>query len=135
MKNIDEHPEVVHFFEREIGLHILHRILLASQIVITQFCSGGIRQVCRFLEFSGLNQFVASSYGTQQQDISTIEEKMGDFDKELDKIYADCKAGKLLCGECKQISCNKMTEFMQNLEEGIEKARKNIDKLKFVKFN
>jgi len=55
-------------------------------------------------------------------------------DKELQKIHKNCKAGKLLCGEDKQNCCKLMTKFMKTLEKNIEKARKNIDKLKFVSF-
>jgi tryptophanyl-tRNA synthetase len=55
-------------------------------------------------------------------------------DKELNKIYEDCKAGKMLCGECKEISCKAMEKFMNDFNKGIEKARKGVDKLKFIKF-
>ncbi|MBN1503398.1 tryptophan--tRNA ligase [Candidatus Woesearchaeota archaeon] len=54
-------------------------------------------------------------------------------DKKLKDIYERCKAGTLLCGEDKENACKKMTEFMNNLEKGIRQARKNIDKLRFVK--
>ncbi len=56
-------------------------------------------------------------------------------DKELQDIYDRCKKGDLLCGECKDIACQKMEEFMTHLEKGIEKARKQVDKLNFVKFS
>ncbi len=55
-------------------------------------------------------------------------------DKELKKIYDDCKAGKLLCGECKKNACKKMTEFMKKLEKNIKSAKKKVNKLNFVKF-
>ncbi|MBU2560860.1 MAG: tryptophan--tRNA ligase [Nanoarchaeota archaeon] len=55
-------------------------------------------------------------------------------DKELQDIYKKCKSGTLLCGECKDIACSKMERFMQDFEKGIEKARKQVDKLNFVKF-
>jgi tryptophanyl-tRNA synthetase len=55
-------------------------------------------------------------------------------DAELQKIMDECKSGRILCGECKEIACKKMEEFMKSFEEGINKARKNIDKLNFVKF-
>ncbi|MBU0758659.1 MAG: tryptophan--tRNA ligase [Nanoarchaeota archaeon] len=54
-------------------------------------------------------------------------------DDELDSIYKRCKAGTLLCGEDKEYACKKMTDFMENLEKGIDDARKNIDKLRFIK--
>ena len=55
-------------------------------------------------------------------------------DKELQKIMDDCKAGTLLCGDCKNIACDRMEKFMKGLNTGIEKARKQVDRLNFVKF-
>ncbi|MBW2992186.1 tryptophan--tRNA ligase [Candidatus Woesearchaeota archaeon] len=55
-------------------------------------------------------------------------------DKALQRIYDNCKAGKLLCGEDKQNCCKLMAEFMKKFEEGVKKAKKDVDKLKFVKF-
>jgi tryptophanyl-tRNA synthetase len=56
-------------------------------------------------------------------------------DKELQKIYDDCKAGTLMCGDCKNIACERMEAFMKDFEAGIAKAKKQIDKLNFVKFS
>ncbi|MEA2036866.1 MAG: tryptophan--tRNA ligase [Nanoarchaeota archaeon] len=55
-------------------------------------------------------------------------------DKELQKIYDDCKSGKLMCGDDKKHCCDLMTKFMNDLTENIEKARKNIDRLNFISF-
>jgi tryptophanyl-tRNA synthetase len=55
-------------------------------------------------------------------------------DKELQEVYDDCKAGKLICGDDKKHCCQLMTKFMNNLNKDIEKARNNIDKVNFVKF-
>lgn len=55
-------------------------------------------------------------------------------DKELQKIYDDCKAGKLTCGDDKKHCCDLMEKFMKDFEKGIETARNNVDKLNFVKF-
>ncbi len=55
-------------------------------------------------------------------------------DKELEKIYKNCKAGKLLCGEDKQNCCKLMAEFMQDFTKKAENARKIIGKLKFITF-
>ena len=55
-------------------------------------------------------------------------------DDELQKVYDDCKSGKLNCGEDKQNACKKMTVFMEKLEKNINSAKKNINKLNFVKF-
>ena len=55
-------------------------------------------------------------------------------DKKLQKVYDDCKAGKLLCGEDKQNCVGLMAKFMEELTTNIEKARKNIDKINLVTF-
>jgi len=53
-------------------------------------------------------------------------------DKELEKIYKNCKSGKLLCGEDKQNCCKLMTKFMDDFTKKTEKAKKSISRLKFV---
>jgi tryptophanyl-tRNA synthetase len=55
-------------------------------------------------------------------------------DKELQKVYEDCKAGKLTCGECKKNCCGLMTKFMSDFNKKRENVKKNIDKLKFIEF-
>jgi tryptophanyl-tRNA synthetase len=55
-------------------------------------------------------------------------------DKKLQKIYDDCKAGKLLCGEDKKKCYELMEKFMKDFEAKVQKARKGVDKLKFIKF-
>lgn len=56
-------------------------------------------------------------------------------DKELKERYDLCKSGKILCGECKGYACEKMTNFMTQLEKDIEKNRSKVDKLNFVEFS
>jgi tryptophanyl-tRNA synthetase len=55
-------------------------------------------------------------------------------DAELQQIYEDYKSGKMTSGEIKDIACQKMEAFMNEFNTNVEKARKNIDKLKFIKF-
>lgn len=55
-------------------------------------------------------------------------------DKELNKIYDEYKSGKMITSELKLIACDKMTRFMKEFTTNLEKARKQVDKLKFVKF-
>ena len=54
-------------------------------------------------------------------------------DEELARIHDAYKAGKMTSGELKEIACEKITGFMQDLEQGIKKARKSIGQLKFIK--
>lgn len=55
-------------------------------------------------------------------------------DNELDRIYQDCKAGKLLCKEDKQHACELMTKFLERLTDKIKKAKEKVPDLKFIKF-
>ena len=73
-QSIDADPELVEFFESEVGIAFLHRLILASHFVITLVGPSGTRVVCQFLELAGLDQFVASSYGSQQAVSVAMEE-------------------------------------------------------------
>ncbi len=64
------------FYASEEGVAWLHRQVLAAHLVITLLAGAGIRQVCTFLELSGLSAFVASSYGSQQKLNAALEEAM-----------------------------------------------------------
>jgi len=55
-------------------------------------------------------------------------------DKELERIYKDCKSGDLLCGEDKEHACHLMEEFMQSFKRRLIKAKKMVPKLNFVEF-
>jgi len=72
--SIDAAPEVVAFFESPCGTAFLHRLVLAAHFVMTLLGPCGIRLVCVFLELTGLDQFVAASYGSQQK-VSVAMEK------------------------------------------------------------
>ena len=61
-----------------------------------------------------------------------MKQHLIDDDDELNNIYKEYKSGKMTSGELKEIACEKMTEFMNNLQKNIKKARKDINKLKFV---
>lgn len=57
-----------------------------------------------------------------------------DDDTELKKIHDDYSSGKMTSGEIKQLACEKLAKFMGKFEKDVQKARKGIDKLNFVKF-
>ena len=80
--SIDAAPEVVAFFESPAGTAFLHRLVLGAQFVITQVGPCGIRLVCQYLELTGLDKFVASSYGAQQKVSVQMEQALVEFDKE-----------------------------------------------------
>ena len=80
--SIDADSEVVAFFESPGGVAFLHRLVLAAHFVITQLGPCGIRLVCLFLELSGVERFVAASYGCHQKVSMAIEEATVEFDQE-----------------------------------------------------
>lgn len=49
-------------------------------------------------------------------------------DKKLKKIEEDYRSGKLLTGELKQITIDKINEFLANHQKAREKAKKDLDK-------
>ena len=64
---LDVCPHVADFFQSSPGLAFLHRIVIAFHLVCVELGACGIRLVCLFLNLTGLNRFVAASYGAQQQ--------------------------------------------------------------------
>jgi hypothetical protein len=80
-KEIEAEPEVVAFLESPVGQAFLHRLVLAAHLVITLVGPGGIRLVCLFLELTGLNQFVATSYGPHWQVSVALEQAIDEFDQ------------------------------------------------------
>jgi hypothetical protein len=73
---LDICPHVAEFFQSGPGLAFLHRIVIAFHLVCVEVGACGIRLVCLFLHLTGLNRFVASSYGAQQQVNFHIEHAM-----------------------------------------------------------
>jgi uncharacterized protein YukE len=76
---IDADPALVAFFESSVGTAFLHRLVLAAHLVMTLVGPCGIRLVCLFLELSGLDHFVAASYGPQQQVSTALEQAVVEF--------------------------------------------------------
>ena len=63
-----------------------------------------------------------------------LKQHLIEDDKELNKIYNAYKSGKMTSGEIKQITIEKMEKFMNKFIKDMEKARKQVKSLKFVKF-
>ncbi|MBI4672059.1 MAG: hypothetical protein HY741_10395 [Chloroflexi bacterium] len=76
---IDADPDLVAFFESSVGVAFLQRLILAAHLVMTLMGPCGIRLVCLFLELTGLDHFVAASYGSQQQVSTTLEKAVVEF--------------------------------------------------------
>src|SRR5215471_8758248 len=71
---LDSCPHVAQFFQSGPGLAFLHRLVLALHVVCTEVGACGIRLVCLLLHLTGLDRFVAASYGTQHQVNRQVEE-------------------------------------------------------------
>ncbi|MCE4625320.1 MAG: tryptophan--tRNA ligase [Desulfurococcales archaeon] len=44
-------------------------------------------------------------------------------DRELRRVYEDCRGGRLLCGACKRMAWNLLEEFLKNFQERLEQAK------------
>src|SRR6266446_4676611 len=73
---LDICPDVAQFFQSSPGLAFLHRLVMAFHLVCVEVGACGIRLVCLFLNLTGLDRFVAASYGAQQQVNRRVEEAM-----------------------------------------------------------
>ena len=62
---LDMCPHVAEFFQSSPGLAFLHRIVIAFHLVCVEVGACGIRLVCLSLHLTGLDRFVAASYGAQ----------------------------------------------------------------------
>src|SRR5262245_16561451 len=63
---LDICPPVAEFFHSGPGLAFLHRLVIACHLTCVEVGACGIRIVCLFLNLTGLDRFVAASYGAQQ---------------------------------------------------------------------
>jgi hypothetical protein len=64
--HLDMCPHVADFFGSGLGLAFLHRLVMAFHLVCLEVGACGIRLACLFLKLTGLDRFVAASYGAQQ---------------------------------------------------------------------
>jgi Family of unknown function (DUF6399) len=78
---LDICPHVAQFFQSERGLAFLHRLVLALHLVCVEVGACGIRLVCLLLKLTGLDRFVAASYGAQQQVNRQVEDAMVTYDQ------------------------------------------------------
>src|SRR5262252_4669948 len=70
---LDIGPHVAAFFQSGPGLAFLHRLVIACHLTCVEVGACGIRIVCLFLNLTGLDRFVAASYGAQQLVNSQVE--------------------------------------------------------------
>ena len=75
----DADPQLTLFFDSPAGLLLLQRIFVAALLVMNLQGSCGLRLVGQFFEAAGLSPFVASSYGTLQQQSAQLHALVADF--------------------------------------------------------
>lgn len=63
-----------------MGTAFLHRLSVAIHLVITMSGTGSTRHICQLLELAGLDQFIASSYGSQYDVCVKMEQAITKFD-------------------------------------------------------
>jgi hypothetical protein len=90
---------VTRFLETPEGLDFLHRQFTAAHLVFGQAGDCGLRNLCWFLQLSGLDEFIASSYGAQQAVGGELESLLVRFGEEEDcRLAASMPPGEItLC--------------------------------------
>jgi hypothetical protein len=78
-ESLDDHPAVVVFLQSAAGLAFLHRLVLGIHLVCTEVGACGMRLGCLLLKLTGLDRFVAASYGSQQPVNRQVEEAVVTF--------------------------------------------------------
>ena len=81
-ERLDACPAVVAFFHSVPGLAFLHRLVLGIHLVCTEVGACGIRLVCLLLQLTGLDRFVAASYGVQHRVNCQVEEAIASYRRE-----------------------------------------------------
>jgi hypothetical protein len=76
---LDSCPEVAQCFQSGPGLALLHRLVLALHLVCVAVGACGSRLVWLLLNLTGLDRFVAASYGAQQQVNRQVEHAIVDY--------------------------------------------------------
>jgi hypothetical protein len=79
---------VAGFLETPEGLDFLHQIFTAAHLVFVQASDCGLRNLCWFLQLSGLDAWIASSYGAQQVVAEEVESLLVRFGEEEDQRLA-----------------------------------------------
>ena len=88
MKDSQWPGQTVRFFESPTGLSVLYRMITAAHLFFVQANDGGIRNLCAFLKLSGLDEFIASGYGTQQAVARQMESLLIAFGEQEDQRLA-----------------------------------------------
>lgn len=81
-------PTLATFMESPAGAELLHQLVVAALFVFTLRGPDGLRLVSEFLDMSGLDRFVAASYGSVQKLVVQMETLVVEFGAEQRKKLA-----------------------------------------------
>jgi hypothetical protein len=79
---------VARLLETPEGLDFLHQLFTAAHLVFVQASDCGLRNLGWFLQLSGLDEFIAPSYGAQQAVAKELESLLVRFGEEEDQRLA-----------------------------------------------
>jgi hypothetical protein len=89
----DLEPQLVAFFESPVGYRFLRCLLLALHLDFHLAGPAGIRLICRFLQHTQLDRFVAPSFGSQQALAVHLQTLLIDYaDQEKQRLAATMPA-------------------------------------------
>jgi hypothetical protein len=78
-EKLDASAMMISFFESPDGVAFLHRLIVALHFEFTKHGIASIRNICNFLELSGLSAFVASCYGVHQKMSKILDSAIIEF--------------------------------------------------------
>jgi hypothetical protein len=79
---IDLPAGCVDFFESADGVDLLHRVLVAAHLVFGEVGPCGTRPVAKFIQLTGLDRFIGTSYGCQYDFRVQLEQALVEFGEE-----------------------------------------------------
>lgn len=81
-------PAEGEFFESPQGVEWLRRIQVALRLVFCEAGPCGTRSICKFLKLTGLDRFIAASYGSQYGYGVQLQEALGQFSREQTAVLS-----------------------------------------------
>ena len=107
-----------------------------SSIFLSDTPEQGVKKVMAAKTGGGVSLEEHKKSGGKPDECTVFELLLYHFledDKELDRIYSDCKNGTQMCGECKSLVKSLVTSFLSDLEKKRKEAEKHLEE--FVKYD